>query len=152
VKLGLLMLEFRSLSWWCWLTSVGFLTAGVCGWRLGFLFAIGLTVFQLTRFPILDGSRISFPIQVRLGYLLLLLIALPENMRLLYWIPVSGTWGQVLFGYCAMARTVSLMPWNRKQGFSTALIKQTFLSAPVSGNFLRNGPPAFTANEPSCMN
>jgi hypothetical protein len=51
-----------------------------------------------------------------------------------------------------MARTVSLMPWNRKQGFSTALIRQTFLSAPVGGNFLRNGPPAFTANEPSCMN
>jgi hypothetical protein len=142
VNTGLFMLEYRSISWWYWFTSVGFLTAGVCGWPLGFLFAIGLTALQLTHFTIRDRRLISFPIQVRLGYLLMLLIALQENLRLLYWIPVTGTWGQVLFGYCAMARTVSLMPWNRKQRLSMALLRQTFLSAPVRGSFLRRLPPA----------
>ncbi len=79
----------------------------------------------------------AFPIQVRLGYLLLLLIALPENLQLIYWIPTIGTWAQVLFGYCTMARTVSVLPWNRKEAFSVDLLKRTFLSAPVRGNILQ---------------
>ena len=136
------MLEYRSISWWYWLVTVGFLTVGVSGWPMGFLLAIGLTVFQLIHFTVRERSFTSFPIQVRLGYLLLLLIALPENLQLIYWIPMIGTWAQVLFGYCTMARTVSLLPWNRKEAFSFALLKRTFLSAPVRGNILQGLPPA----------
>ena len=135
------MLEYRAISWWYWLATVGLLTAGVSGWRTGFLLAIGLTVFQLIHFTIRERSITSFPIQVRLGYLLLLLIALPEKLQLIYWIPMIGTWAQVLFGYCTMARTVSLLPWNRKEAFSFALLKRTFLSAPVRGNIMQGLPP-----------
>jgi hypothetical protein len=135
------MLEYRSISWWYWLVTVGFLTAGVSGWPTGFLLAIGLTVFQLIHFTIRERSFTSFPIQVRLGYLLLLLVAFPENLQLIYWIPMIGTWAQVLFGYCTMARCVSLLPWNRKETFSSALLKQTFLSAPARGNILQGLPP-----------
>ncbi len=135
------MLDYKSISWWYWLMTVGFLTAGVSGWTTGFLFAIGLTVFQLIHFTIRERSVTAFPIQVRLGYFLLLLIALPENLQLIYWVPMIGTWAQVLFGYCTMARMVSLLPWNRKDGFSLALLKRTFLSAPVRGNILQGLPP-----------
>lgn len=135
------MLEFRSLSWWYWLVTVGFLTAGVSGWPMGFPLAIGLTVFQLAHFIIREGSVAAFPVQVRLGYLLLLLIALPEPLQPIYWIPVIGTWAQVLFGYCTMARTVALLPWNRKEAFSLALLKRTFLSAPIRGNIMQGLPP-----------
>jgi hypothetical protein len=136
----LLMIEYRSISWWCWLMTVSLLTAGVCGWALGFLLAIGLTVIQLIHFTFLSRSVQSFPVQVRLGYWLLLVTALPDNFRLIYWIPMIGTWVQVLFGYCAMARTVSLMPWNRKQPLSIELLRQTFVSAPVRGSFMRPAP------------
>jgi hypothetical protein len=135
------MLEYRAISWWYWLVTVGFLTAGVSGWPAGFLLAIGFTVFQLIHFSIRERSFTSFQIQVRLGYLLLLLIALPENLQLIYWIPTIGTWAQVLFGYCTMARMVSLLPWNRKEAFSFTLLKRTFLSAPVRGNILQGLPP-----------
>ena len=134
------MLEYRSISWWYWLVTVGFLTVGVSGWPTGFLLAIGLTVFQLIHFTILERSITAFPIQVRLGYLLLLLIALPDQLQLIYWIPTIGTWAQVLIGYCAMARTVSLLPWNRKEAFSSDLLKRTFFSAPVRGNILQGLP------------
>ena len=136
------MLEYRSISWWYWLVTVGFLTAGVAGWPMGFLLAIGLTVFQLIHFTIRERSFTAFPIQVRLGYLMLLLIALPDQLQLIYWIPTIGTWAQVLFGYCTMARTVSLLPWNRKEAFSLDLVKRTFFSAPVRGNILQGLPPA----------
>ena len=135
------MLEYRAISWWYWLVTVGFLTAGVSGWSTGFLLAIGFTVFQLIHFIIREHSITAFPVQVRFGYLLLLLIALPENLQLIYWIPTIGTWAQILFGYCTMARMVSLLPWNRKEVFSFALLKRTFLSAPVRGNILQGLPP-----------
>jgi hypothetical protein len=135
------MLEYRATSWWYWLVTVGFLTAGVSGWPTGFFLAIGFTVFQLMHFIIREHSITAFPVQVRLGYLLLLLIALPENLQLIYWIPTIGTWAQILFGYCTMARMVSLLPWNRQEAFSFALLKRTFLSAPVRGNVLQGLPP-----------
>lgn len=136
------MLEYRSISWWYWLVTVGLLTAGVSGWPAGFMLAIGLTVFQLVHFIMRERSISAFPIQVRFAYLLLLLIALPEKLQLIYWIPTIGTWAQVLFGYCTMARTVSLLPWNRKEAFSFALLKRTFFSAPTKGNILQGLPPA----------
>ncbi len=136
------MIEYRAISWWYWLVTVCFLTAGVFGWPTGFQLAIGLTVFQLIHFAIREHSITAFPIQVRLGYLLLLLIALPEKLQLIYWIPMIGTWAQVLFGYCTMARMVSLLPWNRKEGFSLSLLKRTFFSAPVRGNIMQGLPPA----------
>ncbi len=135
------MIEHRALSWWYWLVTVCLLTAGLAGWGNGFLWAIALTAFQVIHFAIRERSITAFPVQVRFGYLLLLLIALPAPLQLLYWVPVIGTWAQILFGYCTMARLVSLLPWNREQPFSVALAKRTFLSAPVRGNILQGLPP-----------
>ena len=135
------MLEYRDISWWYWLMTVGLLTAGVLGWPTGFLLAIGLTVFQLVHFIIRERSIVTFPIQVRFAYLLLLLIALPDQLQVIYWIPAIGTWAQVLFGYCTMARLVSLLPWNRKEAFSLDLVKRTFFSPPVRGSFLQRLSP-----------
>jgi len=134
-------LNYRSISWWYWLVTVCFLTAGVSGWSAGFQIAIGITVLQLTHFIIRERSLVSFPIQVRLGYLFLLLISLQENLQLIYWIPTIGTWGLIFFGYCTMARLLSLLPWNRKEVFSFALLMRTIFSAPVEGNILHGFPP-----------
>jgi hypothetical protein len=132
------MVEFRSIGWWYWLASAGLLTASVSGWPAGFPLAIALTVLQVAHFTIRSRSVRSFPVQVRLGYLLLLLIAAPPEFRWICWIPMMGTWIQVLFGYCAMARTISLLPVNRDQPLSVALLRQTFLSAPVRESFLQD--------------
>lgn len=136
----MLMLDWRTLSWWFWLVTACFLTAGVSGhqdWQThGFLLAIGLTLFQLLYFMLRKHSLSVFPVQVRLAYLLLLLFALPASMQWLYWLPAIGTWGLVLFGYCPMARIVSLLPWNRQQALSLRLLQRTFFSAPVRGSFL----------------
>lgn len=141
------MLDYRSISWWYWLVSAILLTVGVSGWPPAFPFAIGLTLFLLIHFAIEKRSLVAFPIQVRAGYLLLLLIALPEPLQWIYWIPTIGTWAQILFGYCLMARCVSLLPWNRKQAFSFALLERTFFSAPVRGNILQGLPPVYSASD-----
>ena len=104
------MINYKASSWWYWLVTACLLTAGVAGYRAAFFAAIGLTVCQLAHFALREGSVRAFPVQVRFWYLLLLLVALPEPLRVIYWLPMVGTWAQVLFGYCAMARCVSLLP------------------------------------------
>ena len=135
------LIEHRTLGWWYWLVTVCLLTAGLSGWTDGFRWAIALTAFQMIHFAIRERSITAFPVQVRFGYLLLLLVALPTPLQPLYWVPVIGTWAQIFFGYCTMARLVSLLPWNRKEPFSFTLVLRTFLSAPVRGNILQGLPP-----------
>jgi hypothetical protein len=42
----------------------------------------------------------------------------------------------VLVGYCPLARALSLLPWNRSQPLSAALVRRTFVSAPVRGSIV----------------
>jgi hypothetical protein len=128
------MIEYKDIGWWYWLLTACLLSLGVSGDANGFIFAVGLTVFQLFHFVVRERGITAFPVQVRFWYLMLLIVALPEPLRLIYWIPTIGTWAQIIFGYCAMARFVSLFPWNRDEPFSFALVKKTFLSRPVRGS------------------
>ena len=136
------MIDYKRLSWLYWLVTACLLTAGVAGYPSGFALAIGVTVFQLIHFTIHEHGIAAFPVQVRVWYLMLLLVAFPEPLRIIYWIPTIGTWAQLIFGYCAMARCVSLLPRNRRESFSAELVARTFLSRPVRGNILQGLPPA----------
>ncbi|QLQ24693.1 MAG: hypothetical protein HZT41_07355 [Dechloromonas sp.] len=136
------MIDYKRLSWWYWLVTACLLTAGVAGYPDGFTCAIGVTVFQLIHFTIREHDVTAFPVQVRFWYLMLLLVAFPEPLRIIYWVPTIGTWAQLIFGYCAMARCVSLLPWNRQEPFSVDLLARTFLSRPVPGNIMQGLPPA----------
>ena len=136
------MIDYNRLSWWYWLVTACLLTAGVAGYPSGFTLAIGVTAFQLIHFTIREHDVTAFPVQVRLWYLMLLLVAFPEPLRIIYWVPTIGTWAQLIFGYCAMARCVSLLPWNRHESFSADLLARTFLSRPVRGNIMQGLPPA----------
>ncbi|MCW8931298.1 MAG: hypothetical protein OQL19_13795 [Gammaproteobacteria bacterium] len=128
------MIEYNDIGWRYWLVTAVLLTVGVLGEPIGFVLAISLTVIQLIHFIYKEHSITSFPIQVRIWYLMLLLVALPEPMQLIFWIPCIGTWAQVIFGYCTMARFVSLFPWNRTELFSLELLIKTFFSRPVKGS------------------
>lgn len=141
------MINYKELSWQYWFVTACLLTAGVAGYKIGFFLAVGLTVFQLIHFTIREQSITSFPVQVRFWYLILLLVALPEPLQMVYWVPTVGTWAQLIFGYCAMARCVSLFPWNRKERFSVGLLKKTFFSRPVRGNIMQGQPPLKQAED-----
>ncbi|NEZ02566.1 hypothetical protein G4Y73_00210 [Wenzhouxiangella sp. XN201] len=131
----MLMIDYNKLSWWYWLVTACLLTLGVGGYPLAFPLAIALTLIQLVHYLAREKNFSAFPIQVRAWYLGLLLVALPAPLQPVYWIPTIGTWALVLFGYCGMARIISLLPWNRRQPLSMSLVKKTFLSRPVRGSF-----------------
>ena len=128
------MIEYRDMGWWYWLVTASLLTFGVMGNIDGFLYAIGLTIVQLLHYLFRERSITVFSVQVRFWYLVLLIVSLPTPTQWLFWIPMIGTWAQIIFGYCAMARLVSLWPWNREEAFTLALVKKTFFSRPVRGS------------------
>lgn len=130
----MIMIEYKDIGWWYWLVTAILLTIGILGESFGFALAIGLTVCQLAHYFVREKSIRAFPVQVRFWYLMLIFLSLPEFMQWLYWIPCVGTWAQIFFGYCAMARMVSLWPWNREEAFSLKLLIKTFLSRPVKGS------------------
>jgi len=130
------MIDYKELGWQYWFITACLLSAGVAGYEDFFLYAIFFTVFQMIHFAILQLNVLSFPVQVRFFYLVLLLIAYPKQLNMIYWLPTIGTWVRLIFGYCTMARCVSLLPWNRKHPFSVSLLAKTFLSRPVRGNIL----------------
>ena len=135
------MLEYKDIGWWYWLVTAILLTFGISSGESGFLLAIGLTCFQLSPYIFRERSIRAFPVQVRFWYLTLLLVSFPKSMQWLYWLPCIGTWAQVIFGYCAMARLVSLWPWNRKEKFTVNLLIKTFLSRPVRGRVRQGFAP-----------
>jgi hypothetical protein len=128
------MIEYKDIGWWYWLVTAVLLTLGVSGQDAAFVYAMGLTVFQLFHYVIRTKGIAAFPVQVRFWYLMLLIVAYQEPLRWLYWVPTVGTWAQILFGYCAMARMVSLWPWNRDEAMSLGLLGKTFFSRPVRGS------------------
>jgi len=128
------MIEYKDVGWWYWLVTAGLLTFGVSGDQIGFALAIGLTIIQLIHFVFRERNITAFPIQVRFWYLMLLLMAWLEPLQWIYWVPAIGTWAQIVFGYCTMARCVSLLPWNSSEQLSINLLTKTFLSRPVRGS------------------
>jgi hypothetical protein len=136
------MIDDREFSWWSWAATDVLLFLGLAGHREAFIAAVALSAVQIMHFRWLTGAFLAFPTQVRIAYAGLLLLALPPGMGWLFWIPAIGAAAQVLFGYCTLARCLSLMPWNRHEPSTWRLVWRTFAARPVKGNVLQGLPPA----------
>ncbi len=90
----------------------------------------------------------AFPVQVCNAFTGLLVLALWAPMNWLFWVPAIGTPAPVLFGYCTLARCLSLLPWNRQEPLSWRLAWRTFTSRPVKGN-IPQGLPAMQRVAPN---
>lgn len=121
------MLKKRSLSWWYWVPTVDMLGMGVIsGWSTAFHIAIAITVVQFAHYAWRTQSPLSFPAQHRLAYLALMLIGQLPGLHALYWAPMITVSTLLLFGYCPIARALSLAPWNRSEPLTWSLVKHAF--------------------------
>ncbi len=125
-----------------WLATAVLLNLGLVGWHLGVAAAIGLTVAQLLHFAYRERNLRTLTLQVRALYLALLLAGVWPPLAVLHLVLVVGVWVNVLFDYCAAARTLSLMPWNRRVPLSMRLVERTFLSPPGAGSILERTQPS----------
>jgi hypothetical protein len=134
------MILYREISWWYWAVTATLLIIGLAGRFEAFYLATALSAVQIVHFRLRENSFAAFPVQVRVAYTGLLAVSLWEPMNWLFWIPAIGTPAQVLFGYCTLARCLSLLPWNRREPLSLGLVRRTFLSRPVLGSVLQGLP------------
>lgn len=124
--------------WIYWLiTDVLLIIEAIFG-HTGLMLAIGLTAVQVVHFYAEERSIRGFATQVRIAYLLLLLLALWHPMTWLIYPVILGTSAMVLLNYCFLARFMSLMPWNHREVYSVSMILNTFFSKPVSGSVQKN--------------
>jgi hypothetical protein len=123
-----MMATIQDLGWWYWFLTVGLLGTALLGWRSGIYMTILLCAVQIGHVIWLTRDVAAFPVQVRVAYLVMLIAGLWEPLQWIHWMQWAGTTARVLVGYCLLARTLSLAPWNRQQPVSFGLIRRTFLS------------------------
>ncbi len=121
-------------SWWIWLTTACLLVVGLAGFPFGFVAAIAISILHSFFYLIREHSLSAFPVQLRIAYTVLLVVCFIPFMRWLYWLPTVGTFALNIFGYCLMARFVSLLPWNRREPITFDLLSRTFASRPMIAN------------------
>jgi len=135
------MATIHDLGWWYWFLTAGLLGVGLFGWPTAIYVAILLCAVQIGHVIWVTRDLTAFPVQVRVAYLAMLIAGLWGPLQWIHWMQLAGTTARVLVGYCLLARTLSLAPWNRWQPVSLALIRRTFLSlqaaVPPCGDVLR---------------
>jgi len=128
-----LFLMPKEPTWWIWLATASLLAVGVAGVEAGFYAAIALSVAQSIWMLLKHRAWRPYPVQIRVAFTLCLICYLTPGFQWMFWVPLLGILALVLFGYCLMARMLSLMPWNRTEPLSGGLVRRTFLVGPVIG-------------------
>lgn len=129
-------LEWSDLVWRYWTVTAVLLFVGIAGFALAFVAVIVLSAVQFIHFRIREGSFRAFPVQVRIAFLMFVIVSYYPPLQPLYWLPALGGTARSLFGYCLLARLVSLVPWNLRAPFGWDLIRRTVFSLPVRGSIL----------------
>jgi hypothetical protein len=128
------------LVWSYWAVTTILLVGVLAGNTLALQAVIALNIVQVVHFIIREKSITAFPVQVRVAYLGLLFVAQAPYMGWVFWWLLIGTSAMVSFGYCFLARLLSLLPWNKKDLYSLEMVKKTFLTPPEKGNVLHGLP------------
>ena len=108
---------FRDVSWWSWIVMIALLVmrfayhlpqaahaaVALCG---------GLAALDMIARARAGEERFAMPVQIRLGYVALLIVGLLPGMAWMHAVQIAGTTARVLLGYCLLERELRLMPWN----------------------------------------
>ncbi len=122
------MNRIQDIGWWYWLATVALLGIGLLGWSPGIWLAMALCLIQIAHVFRLVRNVTAFPLQVRVAYAMLLAAGLWAPLQWIHLIQLVGTTARVLVGYCLLARTLSLAPWNRRQPLTWSMLRRTFFS------------------------
>jgi drug/metabolite transporter (DMT)-like permease len=126
----------RNLAWNLWFITWLGLIAGLFAEPV-YDYVIYLSVIQVVIFLYIEQFRLTaFSVQVRIAYLVwMVFVAYAPYQFILMLITTIGLAANVFFGYCLLARTLYLLPINRREPLSVDLVKRVFLSPPVKGRF-----------------
>ncbi|MGY8767717.1 MAG: hypothetical protein ACKVH8_04690 [Pirellulales bacterium] len=143
-------MRYQEVSWWFWLASVICLATGLSYWPTGLLVLVGLTLIQVIYYSGIANKMTDFPVQVRAVYFLFTIAGFISPLGFVHWIQLFGTTAVVLFDYCPLARTLSLLPFNRNQPLSFQLLRQTLFALSTQHRIASDTLPNFVLPERRC--
>ncbi len=123
-----------------WQATALLLASHFAGWPAGLALAIVLNVAQVGHFALQRRSLRAFDVQVRAGYLTLLLLGTTEFLWPVHVVQFVGVNALLVADYCLLARLLVLMPWNRSTAFSMRLVRWALLSPPAPGAIVSRVP------------
>lgn len=128
-----------SVEWWFWTVTWILLIAGYFDRRRGWYPVVAFSVFHALFFwfYLFGGLSLTpFPVQLRIAYVVWVVCGtFIPGAQVLIFESLLGLTANVIFGYCPLARLISLMPWNRSENLSFEVLRRTFLTPPQSGQF-----------------
>jgi len=133
-------MKFGSLAWWIWAILAGLMLLGLAGQMLARDAAMALAILQAIGYLAIYRSPRLFPTQLRIAYALWMAVSLVPPLFVMYWILAAGTTARVMTGYCAMARLLLLLPWNRSVPLTWARITTIAFHPPIQGSVVSGLP------------
>ncbi len=133
-------MKIASLALWIWAILASLMLWGLTGQMLAREAAMALAFLQAIGFLFVHRSVRHFSTQLRIAYALWMVMSLVPPLFLMYWILSAGTTARVLTGYCAMARLLLLLPWNRSVPLTWRRIWTIAFHPPIQGSVV-NGLP-----------
>jgi hypothetical protein len=120
-----------------WMVTALCLAAGLLFWPPALILAMAVMVVHCMHYPQCAPGITSFPMQVRIGFLALLVVGQVPYFGWVNWVQMAGITALITVGYCPLARILSLMPWNRTRPMSWKLFVTAIFSPPVEGSILQ---------------
>ena len=123
-----------------WQITALLLAGHFAGWAIGLPAAIALTFVQACHFTLLRRSVVAFDVQVRIGYLALLIAGTIGPLWPLHVVQFVGVNALLVADYCLLARLLVLLPWNREVPLSFGLLRWLLFSPPAPGAIVSRVP------------
>ena len=120
-----------------WLAVALCLATGLLFWPPALFLAMAVTLIHCIHCLLRAPGVTAFPMQVRIGFLGLLLLGQVPYLGWINWVQMAGITALLTVGYCPLARILSLMPWNRTRPMSWNLFTTAIFASPVKGSFLQ---------------
>jgi hypothetical protein len=133
-------MKFGSLQWWIWATLACLMLWGLTGQMLAREAAMAFAVLLAIGYLLVHRTPRHFPTQLRVAYALWMAVSLVPPLFIMYWILAAGTTARVLTGYCAMARLLLLLPWNRSVRLTWRRIGIIAFYPPIQGSVVSGLP------------
>ncbi len=130
---------FRDVAWWSWVVMVGLLVMRFAtGQRTYVWVAAGLCgVLAALDAGRRRGDVRAMSVQIRLGFVVLLLCGLLPQMVWLHAVLLAGTMVRILTGYCLLHRKLLMLPWNLGEPLTATIIGRILFAAPGAGGLWR---------------
>lgn len=137
-------------SWRHWAITIPLLVGSLAGSKWALCAALLLCALVGAYFWTRLRRIRPYPVQVRIAYVIWLSAGALPGMQWMHWIQLLGTTAMATVGYCPLVRLLSLLPFNRTEPLTFALVERAFFVEPRSGGLIDWSGPSETAPAICC--